>query len=280
MKRFFKLVLTALAMFDVAVASALIAVRLAIHGAEVEVPNLTNLTIPEASELTLAKNLQLTLANRYYSLDTPAGRIISQSPSAGTRVRRGWQVRFTESLGAQHVDIPEVIGQDEREATVNIRRLSLDLGTVAAVPAPGDPGIVLAQTPPPNAEGIDRPRVSLLISAPLTPQTAEAIVAPSLTGLTVPQAAARISAAGLRLGYLNLPHPPPHSQPIPQPPPSRPTSPPPPPPPPPRRSHTSIPPPKPMSPPNPRSPATASPAETLSASSSVAPTPSKFLGGG
>ena len=77
-------------MVAVALISALLAMRLAIHGSEVDVPNLTNLTIPEASELTLPKGLQLTLENRFYSLDTPAGRILSQSPATGSRVRRGW----------------------------------------------------------------------------------------------------------------------------------------------------------------------------------------------
>src|ERR1700744_332148 len=98
MKRFFRLALSGLAMLAVALVSALLAMRLALHGSEVDVPNLTNLTIPEANEIVLPKGLQLTLENRFYSLDTPAGRILSQSPAAGTHVRRGWQLRITESL--------------------------------------------------------------------------------------------------------------------------------------------------------------------------------------
>jgi len=205
MKRIFRLVLNALAMLAVALVSALLATRLAIHGSEVDVPNLTGLTLPEASYQTRDKGLELTLENRFYSLDTPAGRILSQSPAAGTRVRRDWQVRVTESLGAQKIEIPDMVGQDEREATVNIRRLSLDLGTVAHIAAPGDPEIVLAQTPPPNAEGVDRPRISLLLSQPqtgtTTPAAGEAVVTPMLTGLTAAAAIARVAASGLRIAY-------------------------------------------------------------------------------
>ncbi len=201
MNRIFRLVLNSLAMLAVALVSALLTMRVAIHGSEVDVPNLTGLTIPEASYQTRGQGLELKLENRFYSLDTPAGRILSQSPAAGTRVRRDWQVRITESLGAQKVDIPNVVGQDESEATVNLRRLSLDLGTVAHIVAPGAPDIVLAQTPPPNAEGVDRPRVSLLLSEPGTPAGVETLVMPPLTGLTASAAIARAAASELHITY-------------------------------------------------------------------------------
>jgi beta-lactam-binding protein with PASTA domain len=202
-------------MLTVALLSALITMHFALHGAEVQVPNLTNLTIPEADEIALPKGLQLTLENRFYSLDTPAGRILSQSPPPGSHVRRGWQVRITESLGAQKVEIPNVVGQDERAATVNLRRLTLDLGTIAHIAAPGTPDIVLAQTPPPSAEGVDRPRVSLLLSTPPDASTGDAVVAPILTGLTPAAAAGRAAASGLRLAYAAAPKSPVFPSPLP-----------------------------------------------------------------
>jgi beta-lactam-binding protein with PASTA domain len=76
-------------------------------------------------------------------------------------------MRVTESIGPQRVSVPNVVGETEREASVTIRRLSLDLGTVAYVPAPGPSGMVLAQTPTPAAAGVDGPRISLLVSEPL-----------------------------------------------------------------------------------------------------------------
>jgi hypothetical protein len=75
-------------------------------------------------------------------------------------VRRDWPVRITESLGAQQVSIPDLTGESERAATVSIRRLSLELGTVAYLGIAGDPDVVLTQTPPVNAAGVDGPRVS------------------------------------------------------------------------------------------------------------------------
>ena len=227
--------LGALAMVAVALVSAFIAMRLAIHGREVLVPQLTGLTVAQASDIAARDGLNLTLENRFYSTGIPAGRILAQDPAPGARVRRDWAVRITESLGAQAVSIPDLTGQSERAATVSIRRLALDLGVVAHLTLPGAPDVVLAQTPTANSSGIDGPRVSLLVSDPIasspppsssgtpaspapsyadTPAIAPtadaavqptAYVMPSLLGLTWSAALARTSAAGLRLAASDAP---------------------------------------------------------------------------
>jgi beta-lactam-binding protein with PASTA domain len=199
MKRFFNLLLGALAMLAVAMLSAFITMRLAIHGREVKVPNLAGLTLSEASRKASSLGLRLNLENRFYSADTPTGHVLAQSPAPGATVRREWAVRVTESLGPQQVAIPDVVGQSERTASVNIRRLSLDLGTVAHLAVPDAGGVVLAQTPGPNAAGVDRPRVSLLLSQPEEAPAQATFVMPSLTGLTLLAAAARVAATGLHI---------------------------------------------------------------------------------
>ena len=198
MKRTFTLVLEALALVAVALIFAFIAMRLAIHGREAVVPNLSGLSVAEADSMASRAGLTLNLENTFYSADVPAGRILSQDPAAGSRVRREWPVRITESLGAQSVEIPELTGQTERAATVSIRRLSLELGAVAHFAIAGDPDVVLTQTPPANASGVDGPRVSLLVSDPDTAQP-PAYAMPSLVGLSYSAASARAASAGLRL---------------------------------------------------------------------------------
>ena len=212
--RFFNVALGALAMVAVAILSAYLAMRIAIHGREVEVPSLANLPLSEAAKKTSALGLRLNVENRFYSAAVPAGLVLSQSPAPGATVRRGWAVRITESLGPQQVSIPNLLGQTERPATITLRRLSLELGATVHLPSPGTPGVVLAQTPTPSATGVDSPRVSLLISAPEpesdtdTPDAAgtttvsndaPAVVMPSLTGLSLSAAYARATAAGLRI---------------------------------------------------------------------------------
>ena len=209
--RFFNILLGALAMLIVALLSAFITMRLAIHGREVKIPNLTGLSLAEASDQTRSLGLRLNLENRFYSPNTPPGRVLAQSPAPGVTVRREWAVRVTESLGPQQVAIPDLLGQSERTASINIRRLGLELGAVAHVAAPGDPGVVIAQTPLPNAAGVDRPRVSLLLSEPAEAESPDAFVMPSLAGLTLAGASARAAASGLHIASaedLNLSAPP------------------------------------------------------------------------
>lgn len=198
MKRFFTLVLGALAMIAVALISAFVAMRLAIHGREAVVPTLTGLTVAEASDLAAHQGLRLNLENRFYSADVTAGHILAQDPAPGARVRREWPVRVTESLGNQRVTVPDLTGKSERAATVSIRRLSLDLGAVAHLAIPGDPDVVITQTPSANSSGVDGPRVSLLVSDAADTQP-QAYVMPSLVGLSYAAAAARTGAAGLHL---------------------------------------------------------------------------------
>jgi eukaryotic-like serine/threonine-protein kinase len=198
MRRFFNLVLGALAMLTVALISAFIAMRLAIHGREVEVPKLTGLSVSEASRAAADKGLNLTLESHFYSTTVPAGQVIAQEPAPDSRVRREWAVRITDSLGPQRVQVPDLTGETERAASVAIRRLALEPGAVAHLALPGEPGIVLAQTPLSNTGGADGPRVSLLLSQSEDEQP-PAYVMPSFIGLTLAAATARANAAGLRL---------------------------------------------------------------------------------
>ncbi|QNI38025.1 PASTA domain-containing protein [Edaphobacter albus] len=197
-RRFFNIVLGAMAMVAVAMISAFLAMRLAIHGHEVKVPQLTHMTIAEASRKTSSMGLRLQLENRFYSPDIPAGQVLAQYPVVGATVRRQWPVRVTESLGTQQVSIPNLQGEGERAASINLRRLGLELGTVGHVAMPGSAGVVLAQSPAPGAEGVDRPRVSILLNDS-TEDTTAAYVMPSLVGLTISGAYARAGAAGLRI---------------------------------------------------------------------------------
>jgi beta-lactam-binding protein with PASTA domain len=205
MKRFFKITLTVLAMLLTMLLSAAITLRIALHGHEVTIPDFAGMSVNEASSAALKTGVDLNIENRFYSTTVPAGRILSQAPAAGSTVRHGWQVRVTESLGPQQVTIPDVVAQPVREASLRLRRMSLDLGTLAHIDAPGDPDIVLAQTPPPNA-GVDQPRVNLLLSS--TSDSATAFVLPSFVGLSYAAANHLAANLGLRIALLGEPAPP------------------------------------------------------------------------
>jgi eukaryotic-like serine/threonine-protein kinase len=190
----------ALLMLAVFVLFAGLALRIALHGREVAIPDLAGLTVAQASEAALQSGLDLNIENKFYSRTVPAGRILSQAPAAGSRVRRGWQVRVTESLGPQQVTIPDVVGKPVREASLDLRKASLDLGTLAHLDAPGDTDMVLSQTPPPDA-GVDQPRVNLLLSQQGAGGS-EAFVMPSFVGMSWPSANRAAIALGLRVAAI------------------------------------------------------------------------------
>jgi beta-lactam-binding protein with PASTA domain len=205
MKRFFKIFLAGLAMFTVALLAASITLRLTIHGREVVVPKLEGKSDTEAAAIAKDLGLNLSVENRFYSAAVPANNVLSQSPSAGSRVRRGWQVRVTESLGGQKVAVPDTTGQSERTASLVLRRQQLELGTVVHLPAPGPSGVVLAQSPPPNTVGLNGPRVALLVSDDDSVSASASFVMPSITGMTLGAASARLATAGLHIASAQQP---------------------------------------------------------------------------
>lgn len=181
-------------MLAVMLVSAGITLRIALHGHEVVIPDFAGMTVGEASQAALRTGVDLNIENKFYSTTVPAGRVLSQAPAAGSSVRHGWQVRVTESLGPQQVTIPDVVGDPVQEASMEVRKMQLDLGTLAHIGAPGDPEMTLAQTPPPNA-GVDQPTVSLLLSSAVN--ASSAFVMPSLVGMSV--GAANRAAMGMGL---------------------------------------------------------------------------------
>lgn len=131
---------------------------------------------------------------------------MSQLPAPGTRVRRGWQLRVAQSLGPIRVAIPDVTGQSEHAAELNIRRRGLDLASVAQVEAPGIPADqVLSQSPPANATQVLAPKVSLLLTTAADPQ---AFVMPNFVGQPLGSANRTLLDAGFRLGNVTLAPPP------------------------------------------------------------------------
>jgi len=219
MKSFFRLILLALVLLVVALVSALTAMRLAIHGHEVAVPNLVGQSSAAARLIAEQSGLEINVERQYYSPTVPEGKILSQLPPAGSQVRRGWQVRVAESLGPQRVEIPNVTGQSQRIANINIRRRGLDVGAIAQMRLPDVPeGQVLSQAPPPNASGVSAPKISLLVAEPALPQ---ALLMPSFIGQPLGSVTQTLQDAGLRMGTVtpavtdNPSSPPPASPPSP-----------------------------------------------------------------
>src|SRR5580658_6905659 len=202
MRQFFRMLLLALVLMTVALISALTAMQLAIHGREVAIPKLVGLSPSDAERAGAAAGLQVVIERQFYSPDIPEGKIMTQMPAPGTKVRRGWSVRVAQSLGPQRVAIPDVTGGSERVAELNILRRGLSLGSIAHVNLPDIPvDQVISQSPPANASGVAAPKISMLISDGPAPST---YVMPNLTGQPLGSAMLTLQDAGVKVGKVSV----------------------------------------------------------------------------
>ena len=203
MRQLFRALSAVMALLTIALVSALITMRLAIHGAEVRVPALSGLTMPEAVQRLHILGLQAGIDGHFYNSTQPAGTILTQSPAPRTRVRKSWRVRVTESLGPQKIAVPSIEGMDESIATITIRRTGLQVGSTFGIPYAYAPeNTVIAQTPMARATDVQGPKISMLTAQPALP-VEDACVMPDLTGESFTAAALAIVHAGFKLAPLS-----------------------------------------------------------------------------
>jgi len=188
---------TALLVFILASAaflSAITAMRIAIHGREVTMPNLVGKNVGEANAMLRSRGLVLRVADRVYS-DVPINVVVRQTPPAGLLMKVSQQAHVVLSLGQRQLEIPLLEGSSLRVSRIELLRAGLQVGEVSEVTMPDKPvDTVVLQTPRPGA-GAATPRVDVLVSQ--GPRDM-AYVMPHLVGLNEIDAQHRLDVAGLR----------------------------------------------------------------------------------
>lgn len=183
--------------------SAITAMRIAIHGREVNMPNLVGKNVAEANGLLLSHGLILRVADHIYS-EFPINVVVRQSPPPGMLMKVSQQAHVVLSLGQRQLQIPLLEGNSLRASRITLLRNSLQVGEVSAITLPDAPAdTVLIQTPRPGA-GAATPRVDVLVSA--GPRETSYVM-PHLVGLNEVDAQHRLDVAGLRrkVNYVSAP---------------------------------------------------------------------------
>lgn len=174
--------------------SAITAMRIAIHGREVTMPNLVGKSVNEAFSLLRSRGLVLRVADRAYS-DFPMNLVIRQTPPPGMLMKVSQQAHVVLSLGQRQLSIPALEGKTVRASRIELLRTGLQIGEVSSVALPNaPPDTIVIQNPRPGA-GASTPRVDVLIAQP--PREA-AYVMPHLLGLNEVDAEHRLDLASLR----------------------------------------------------------------------------------
>lgn len=175
--------------------SAITAMRFAVQGREVSMPNLVGKSSGDAQAILRGRGLQLKVVDRVYS-NLPVNTVARQSPPEGERMKSSQNAHVVLSLGPQNVTAPSLTGESLRVARIQLLQVGLQLGEVSAFASPaGLSDIILQQTPKPGARAIS-PRVDLLVAQEAAPP---AYVMPSLVGMSLPDADRLLSSSGLRL---------------------------------------------------------------------------------
>jgi serine/threonine-protein kinase len=106
--------------------------------------------------------------------DSPAGEVISQSPSAGSEVEPGATVSIVVSSGKKQAKVPNVIGKLRSEAVQAVREAGLE-PTVEEeeTEVAGKVGRALDQFPPPGSELQPGESVTIVVGKQATPPPEE-----------------------------------------------------------------------------------------------------------
>ena len=175
--------------------SAVMAMRFAIQGREVDMPNLVGKSSADALAILHGRGLELRVADRIYN-DLPANAVVRQSPSAGEHMKISQDAHVVLSLGPQNITIPTLAGESLRVARIQLLQSGLQLGEVTSLPA-SDPSsdTVLQQNPLSGARAASL-RVNLLV-AQGGPQAA--YVMPWLVGMQFSDVDRLIASAALKV---------------------------------------------------------------------------------
>jgi beta-lactam-binding protein with PASTA domain len=182
--------------------SAITAMRIAIHGREVTMPNLVGLNVFEASRILQSRGLVLRVADRIYS-DQPINAVVRQTPTSGLLMKVSQQAHVVLSLGQRQLQIPLLEGNSLRASRIELLRAGLQVGEVSGVTMTTPVDTVMIQNPKPGA-GAATPRVDVLVSQ--GPRET-AYVMPHLTGLNEIEAQHRLDVAQMRrkVNYVTAP---------------------------------------------------------------------------
>ena len=181
---------------SVAFLSALTAMRIAIRGREVVMPDLAGVPVDQARQMLQGRGVGVTVEDRIYS-HYPVDAIVRQSPLPDMNVKVGQRAHVVLSLGPQTVTVPDLDEASLRAAQVQLLRDGLQVGEVSSLYLPDSyADTVLEQDPAPGSTGAINPHVNVLVTLGPRPP---AYVMPALTGLSFAEAAAKLSAAGLKI---------------------------------------------------------------------------------
>lgn len=164
-------------------------------GDMIEVPNIVGARADQARGMLDPKGLILTLEDERDDPIVPAGAIAAQTPLAGSRAKKGSEIRAIMSRGAGQPKVPEVVGLPLEQALAKVVEAKLTAGAQTQQTSPTVPkGSVISTAPPAGTLVAPGTAVALVVSA-----GGETDV-PKVTGMGISRAKKLIEEAGFVVG--------------------------------------------------------------------------------
>src|ERR1700722_11487893 len=184
---------------SVAFLSALTAMRYAVQGREVVLPDITSKHASEAERILQAQGLGMKVEDRIYN-NLPVDEIVRQSPPPNSTVKTGQLAHVVLSLGPRKETIPELEDRSVRAARIELLQSGMQVGEVSSAYLPGtQEDTVLQQDPANGTTDLTSPHVNLLVSLGSRPS---AYVMPDLIGLPMNEAISKLNGAGLKIAKI------------------------------------------------------------------------------
>ncbi|HUU36951.1 MAG TPA: PASTA domain-containing protein [Candidatus Desulfaltia sp.] len=146
-----------LGLLIVFLSSAVLSSRIILRGEIVSVPDVSGKTVAEAGRELARKKLSLQEKGLEFSDRFERGKIISQDPPAGSKIRVNRFVRVALSGGSEMVEIPALVGRSMEAAGQLLGEGGLQRGLIAQIHTPRyAAGRIIAQEPAPGERKIKR----------------------------------------------------------------------------------------------------------------------------
>ena len=146
----------------------------------VEIARVVGLESVAASEILKERGLVPRVVAEEFHARIPKGHVVSERPSAGTRVKLGSEVRLILSRGTDRVEVPKLAGLTLPQAQRALAEAGLSAGPPVVIHSDAHArDLIIAQDPPAGATAVRGSPVSLLQS--LGPWD-DAVAMPDLTG--------------------------------------------------------------------------------------------------
>lgn len=181
--------------------SCLTAMRYAIRGNEVRVPNIVGREIFEGGSIVTAASLRFKIDAHRYDSFTPKDRIISQFPSPDSRLKSDGTVHVILSLGAKRIAVPDLHDDSLRACQILLVKRGMTLGLTSNMSSSeAERDRIIDQDPSPDSEFALSPQMNLLVS---TGRHRGEYLMPDLSGESLDDISKQLADLGLKLGTLN-----------------------------------------------------------------------------